>query len=503
MESQDQEHIVMLPFMAQGHLIPFLQLARNLQQRKSLITVTVASTALNIQYLRTTIASNSSSQSDSNIRLAELSFCGTDHGLPPNGENTENLPISKIGNLVAASTSLEAPARRLISDIIEKEGRPPLCIISDMYFGWAANLANSFGTAHVTFTTGGAYGTAALVSIWLNLPHRSTASDEFPVLGFPESYRFHISQLNPYLRAADGTDFGSRIFQPQLSLSTKSFGWLCSTVEEIEPVGLKILRNYLGRPVWSIGPLLPLEALNNSSTLALSVSRQRAGKEFGIPPEACLEWLDSQCSDSVVYISFGSQNSISSNQMMELALGLEESGRPFIWVIRPPVGYDMKGEFRAEWLPEGFEDRMSRGKQGLVVHNWAPQLEILSHKSTGVFVSHCGWNSVMESLSQGVPMIGWPLASEQAFNSKMLAEEMGVSVELTRGSQSVIVGKEVKRLIDLVMEKSGKGGEMRKKAGDIGEQIRAAVRDEAEDKGSFVLEMDDFLGTILATRRKN
>ncbi|KAM2050225.1 hypothetical protein TB2_031286 [Malus domestica] len=136
MESQDQEHIVMLPFMAQGHLISFLQLARNLQQRKSLITVTVASTALNFQYLHTTIASNSSSQSDSNIRLAKLSFCSTDHGLPPYGENTENLPLSKIGNLGAASTSLESPTHRFISDIIEKEGRPPLCIISDMYFGW-------------------------------------------------------------------------------------------------------------------------------------------------------------------------------------------------------------------------------------------------------------------------------------------------------------------------------------------------------------------------------
>ncbi|KAM1049953.1 hypothetical protein FF1_031791 [Malus domestica] len=172
MESQDQEHIVMLPFMAQGHLISFLQLARNLQQRKSLITVTVASTALNFQYLHTTIASNSSSQSDSNIRLAKLSFCSTDHGLPPYGENTENLPLSKIGNLGAASTSLESPTHRFISDIIEKEGRPPLCIISDI------------------------------------------------------------------------------------------------TVEEIEPFGFKNLRNYLGCPVWSIGPLLPLEALNKSSTLA-------------------------------------------------------------------------------------------------------------------------------------------------------------------------------------------------------------------------------------------
>ncbi|ONI29078.1 hypothetical protein PRUPE_1G179700 [Prunus persica] len=497
---EGQEHIVMLPFMAQGHLIPFLALARKIQQRTG-FTITIASTTLNIQYLSATIASTSNSQSDSNIHLAELSFCSTDYGLPPNAESTEDLPLSKIGDFVAASTSLEAPAHRLILDIIAKEGRPPLCIVSDMYFGWAANLANNLSTVHVTFTTGGAYGSAALVSIWLSLPHRCTASDEFPVPGFPESYRFHISQLNPYLKAADGKDSGSRIFQPQISLSTKSFGWLCSTVEAIEPFGLEILRNYLRLPVWSIGPLLPTDALKNSSTLDSSVSRQRAGKELGIPAETCLKWLDSHGSDSVIYISFGSQNTISATQMMELAIALEESGRPFIWVIRPPVGYDMKGEFRVEWLPQGFEDRMSKRKQGLLVHNWAPQLEILSHKSTSVFVSHCGWNSVMESLSQGVPIIGWPLGAEQAFNSKMLVEEMGVSVELTRGGQSDIARKEVKRLIELVMDKSGKGGEMREKACEIKEQIRAAIREEAEDKGSFVKAMDDFVATILSTRQ--
>ncbi|KAM1049994.1 hypothetical protein TB2_031322 [Malus domestica] len=103
--------------------------------------------------------------------------------------------------------------------------------------------------------------------------------------------------------------------------------------------------------------------------------------------------------------------------MMELTVGLEEIGKPFVWVIRPPVGFDVKGDFKAEWLPDGFEERMSKRKQGLLVHNWAPQLEILSYKSTGFFVSHCGWNSVMESLSQGVPIVGWPLAAEQAYNS--------------------------------------------------------------------------------------
>ncbi|KAM2178410.1 hypothetical protein ACFX1R_033488 [Malus domestica] len=188
--------------------------------------------------------------------------------------------------------------------------------------------------------------------------------------------------------------------------------------------------------------------------------------------------------------------------MMELAVGLEESGKPFVWVIRPPVGFDLKGEFRAEWLPHGFEERMSKRKQGLLVHNWAPQLEILSHKSTGVFVSHCGWNSVMESLSQGVPIVGWPLAAEQAYNSKMLVEEMGVSVELTRGVQSNIGWKEV---IDLVMDESGKGGEMRKNAGEIKKKIRGSIRDndgdQGKEKGSSVKAMEDFVAALLSKKQ--
>ncbi|KAM1142826.1 hypothetical protein ACFX2I_031717 [Malus domestica] len=498
----EREHIVMLPFMAQGHIIPFLALAKQIQELTN-FTITIATTPLNIKSLQSTISTASSNHN--NIHLAELPFCSSDHDLPPNTETTENLPFPKIINLFAASVALEPPSRRLISDIIEKEGRPPLCLISDVFFGWATDLANSLGTVNVSFTTGGAYGSAAYTSIWLNLPHRSASNEYFTLPGFPERCRFHISQLHPFLRAADGTDSWSRFFQPQISGSTKSFGWLCNTVEEIEPLGLDILRDYLKLPVWCIGPLIPTDALKNSSTLDLKVSRQRAGKEMGFSAEKCLEWLDLQGPNSVIYISFGSQNTISATQMKELAVGLEESGKPFVWVIRPPVGFDLKGEFRAEWLPHGFEERMSKRKQGLLVHNWAPQLEILSHKSIGLFVSHCGWNSVMESLSQGVPIVGWPLAAEQAYNSKMLVEEMGVSVELTRGVQSNIGWKEVKEVIDLVMDESGKGGEMRKNAGEIKVKIRRSIRDDdgdqGKEKGSSVKAMEDFVAALLSKKQ--
>lgn len=185
---------------------------------------------------------------------------------------------------------------------------------------------------------------------------------------------------------------------------------------------------------------------------------------------------------------------------MALAQGLQDSMKPFVWAIRPPVGFDPKGEFKPEWLPPGFEER----SQGLLIHKWAPQLEILRHRSTGAFLSHCGWNSVVESFSQGVPIIGWPLAAEQAYNSKMMVEEMGVCVELTRGLHSQIGREEVRRVVDLVMDKSvnGKGEEMRRKGAEIGELMRAAVKEEGGVKGSSLQAMDDLISALVSNKNE-
>ncbi|XP_065867969.1 UDP-glycosyltransferase 92A1-like [Euphorbia lathyris] len=485
-----KHHIVMLPFMAHGHLIPFLSLANKIHHKTG-FTITIANTPLNIKYLRSTFNSIKPQ-----IQFFELPFtAAADYGLPPNTENSENLPLDLIGQFFASSTALKTPVHDLLSSIVAKEGKPPLCVISDVFFGWANEVAKSVGSVNLSFSTGGAYGSLGYLSVWLNLPHRKVDSDEFGVPGFPDGYRFHVTQLHKFVRNADGSDIWSKFMQKQIALSLESGGLLCNTVEEIEILGLDLLRKFVKIPVWSVGPLLPSAMLNASEKVQIrKVAQQHAGKQPGISAEKCLNWLDLQRTSSVLYLSFGSQNSITPSQMMELATGLEESRKPFIWVIRPPVGFDRKSEFKPEWLPEGFEDRISTTKQGMLVRNWAPQLEILSHKSTGAFVSHCGWNSVMESLSQGVPIIGWPLAAEQSYNSKMLAEEMGVSVELTRGLQSKISWKEVKNVIEIVMDENGKGGEMRNKAMEVGKMIRESVK----EKGSSEKALDDIVSMLLS-----
>ncbi|KAK4353020.1 hypothetical protein RND71_028538 [Anisodus tanguticus] len=496
-----QEHIVMFPFLAIGHMIPFLALAKKIQERTS-YKITIVSTPFNVKYLSSTIAKDSTKQVEqnpNNISLVSLPYNSSDHGLPPNTENTEALPLKDMVTIFNSTLSLKDPLKKLILEIIEKDGKPPLCIISDTFMGFASEVAKSCGTSNVSFTTAGAYGTAAYVSIWLNLPHLLAIDGVFKMPGFDDSCcSFSVNQLHPFMKSANGSDPWSKVLKSLLSPSFDSLGFLCNSVEEIEPMGIKAIKNLTKLPVWCIGPLLPQCMLKKGEKD--QIFEPSIGKDHGLSPEKCISWLDKHPKSSVIYISFGSQNTISTSQMMALALGLEESEIPFIWVIRPPIGFDIKSEFRSEWLPKGYQERMSKSQKGLIVKYWAPQLQILSHNSTGAFLTHCGWNSVLESLSQGVPVISWPLAAEQAFNSKMLMEEMGVCVELSKGVSSVVAKEDVKKVVDIVLGKSGKGKEMKEKANEIGMCIRGAVKEEGDYKGSSVKALDDFIVTLLCRR---
>ncbi|KAG5574352.1 hypothetical protein H5410_054486 [Solanum commersonii] len=140
--------------------------------------------------------------------------------------------------------------------------------------------------------------------------------------------------------------------------------------------------------------------------------------------------------------------------MMELAKSLDNASRVnFIWAVRPPLGFDINMEFRGEeWLPEGFVQRVFEDQnRGLIVPKWAPQVEILAHKSVGAFLTHCGWNSVLESLENGVPRLGWPIAAEQFYNAKFLEQDVVVCVEVARGNNSQVKHEDILEKIDVVM----------------------------------------------------
>lgn len=201
----------------------------------------------------------------------------------------------------------------------------------------------------------------------------------------------------------------------------------------------------------------------------------------------CLEWLDNQPVASVVYISFGTTSTISDEQIEQLAVGLQRSGQQFIWVLRDADLADIfvnDIECRQRKLPDSFE--VETKETGLVFRGWAPQLDILAHSSTGAFMSHCGWNSCMEGLSMGVPIIAFPMHSDQPRNAILVTDYLmaGAKVREWDRHEKVASAAEIEEAIKRVMVfDQGKG--MRKRAQALGEALRLAVSEGGTSRADF------------------
>ncbi|GLJ07724.1 hypothetical protein SUGI_0073240 [Cryptomeria japonica] len=142
----------------------------------------------------------------------------------------------------------------------------------------------------------------------------------------------------------------------------------------------------------------------------------------------CIRWLDTWKQNSVLYVSFGSQAFLSEEKTKALAKGIAASKQSFIWMIKDPVGSNVNS---CDFLPEGFIEETE--DRGLVIHGWMPQLQILLHPSTAFFMMHCGWNSALESMSAGVPMVVWPMAFDQFINAKLVTEQLGIGLQICEG----------------------------------------------------------------------
>ncbi|XP_002448065.2 UDP-glycosyltransferase 92A1 [Sorghum bicolor] len=481
-------HVILVPFPAQGHFAAFLSLAARLHSALPSAAITLVSTPRNVVALRASSSSSSAAAVEAPfLRFHALPFVPEEHGLPAGAESADAVHVRHFLELFQSteSPSLQAAFDAFLADVCaddaaadEEEGAPVVVVVvADPFQAWTTAAARRRGAGHAFFDSCGAFGSMVYHSLWNHLPHRRAPGGEQPAEAFclldhPE-VTVHRSQLPAHLLLADGTDPWSAFHRRQIALGYDTDAVLINTVEELEPAGLRMLRRTLGVPVLPIGPLIRLPTQHTS---------HRDGDSDSI-----MRWLDARekLKLSVLYISFGSQNSLRPEQMMELAAALELTGRPFVWAIRPPVGFgddNDTGTFAFgsdKWLPEGFEERVRANGTGLLVRGWAPQLSILAHASTGAFLSHCGWNSVLESVAHGVPIIGWPLQGDQFFNCEMLEREWGACVEVARGNAEGSPAVERARLaevLETVMGDTAKGAEMRRRVKEIRELIGSSTR---------------------------
>ncbi|KAG2540895.1 anthocyanidin 5,3-O-glucosyltransferase-like [Panicum virgatum] len=250
-------------------------------------------------------------------------------------------------------------------------------------------------------------------------------------------------------------------------------GVLVNTFESLESPAVQALRDprcVPGRvlpPIYCVGPLVGGDGTSSPD--------QGRGERHG-----CLAWLDAQPESSVVFLCFGSRGTHPPEQLLEIAVGLDRSGQRFLWAVRTPAA----GTDDSAFLPEGFLERTK--DRGLVVRSWAPQVEVLRHPSTGAFVTHCGWNSTLEAISLGVPMLCWPLYAEQLMNKVFITEDMGVGVGMDGYRAGFVKAEEVEAKVRLVMEsESEEGWVIRARAAARKKEAAAALEDGGSSRTSF------------------
>ncbi|MBA0826739.1 hypothetical protein Goarm_011563 [Gossypium armourianum] len=248
------------------------------------------------------------------------------------------------------------------------------------------------------------------------------------VPGLTEKIEFTKAQL-PLIRDEPRKD----IVEPMIEADRASYGVVINTFEELESTYVKEYRKI--KKAWCIGPV----SLSHKDEL----DKAERGNKASISEQQCLKWLDSQQPNSVIYACLGSISTVKCPELIELGLGLEASNKRFIW--------------------DGFEERI-KGR-GLVVVGWAPQVLILSHPAIGGFLTHCGWNSTIEGISVGVPLITLPLFADQFSNEKLVVQILKIGVSLGIGKPTMFGD-----------EKSGNEGiERRKRAKEFGEKAKKAV----------------------------
>ncbi|KAJ1689585.1 hypothetical protein LUZ63_013740 [Rhynchospora breviuscula] len=187
----------------------------------------------------------------------------------------------------------------------------------------------------------------------------------------------------------------------------------------------------------------------------------------------CLTWLDNQPRQSVLFLCFGSSGTFSFEQLKEMAVGLENSGHRFLWAVRDPKNLFEEPNLDL-LLPKGFLDRTR--DRGMVVKSWTPQGEVLHHDAVGGFVTHCGWNSILEAVTAGMPMICWLLYAEQRFNRRYLVEELKVALSIEGYDKGLVNADEMETKVRWLME-SNRGKELRNQMAVVKDKAMEALKE--------------------------
>ncbi|KAM0858041.1 hypothetical protein ACQ4PT_048092 [Festuca glaucescens] len=466
-----EKTVVLYPGFAVSHFVPMMHLARALLEHGHAVSVALIDPAVNPDAAFGTVVARAAASMPS-VRFHTLPLVEGTPTLTPDAQ------------FVLRYLDVVGRHNELLHDFL-RSSRGVHAVVVDSLSVEALGVIKRLGIpVYVLFTSN-----AAALAAFVQLPSvLAEARTSFRKLGdAPVELFGHPPMPASHL-------FGEMLEDPESDVCKATMaalygipeadGMLVNTFESLDARAVAALgdpRCLPGRvmpPVYCVGPFV--------GGIGDEVAKQR---------HVCLAWLDGQPDRSVVFLCFGSAGHHSEEQIKEISVGLENSGHRFLWVVRAPFTDDPvePSDPRPQpdidaILPDGFLDR-TRGR-GLVVKQWAPQADVLRHAATGVFVTHCGWNSVLEGVTAGVPMLCWPLYAEQKMNKLRLVGEMGVAAEMVGWQRGLVEAAEVEGKVRMVME-TEEGRELRARASAHKEAAAAAWDDGGSSRAAFTRFLSD------------
>ncbi|XP_028800818.1 7-deoxyloganetin glucosyltransferase [Neltuma alba] len=475
-------HVVIIPFPAQSHLNSLMKVAKVLHSKGFYITY------VNTEYNHRRLLNSRGPQALDG--LSDFHFETIPDGLPPSDANaSQHLP-----------SLCESTAKNCLLPFIKLLGRlhehasnclvPPVsCLISDIAMTFTVKAAQEFGLPIAI------YSPVSAISI-LGMWHCRTLLDKGIVPLKDESYltngyldtelnwlpgmkNIRLRDLPSFLSSLDPNDHIILNFViNMLPTAQTADAIIFNTFSELESEALDTLSSIFP-PLFTIGPVPLLLAQTQQNQQLESI-----GSNLWDEETRCIDWLESRKPKSVIYVNFGSITVITLEQLYEFGWGLANSKKPFLWIIRPDLVDGGSLILSPEFLSET--------KDRCLIASWCEQEKVLNHPSIGGFLTHCGWNSMTESMCSGIPMACWPFLGDQQTNCRYACIQWGVGVELDKNVKREMV----ERVINELME-GNKAMEMKHKV----LQWQKIAKESTSPHGSSYTNLEKLVNHVLVKRK--
>ncbi|KAL3736489.1 hypothetical protein ACJRO7_025436 [Eucalyptus globulus] len=478
-ESATKPHAVCIPCPAQSHIGAMLKLAKLLHHKG--FHISFVNTEFNHRRL-----ARARGPEFANGTLSDFQFLTIPDGLPPS-EADAIQDMQMLGD--SMRNYMAGPFGDLVSSLGSNPSLPPVtCIVSDGFMAFTTSpAASKFGIPLIhLFPIPGCALMAVKQLRALEENGLAPLTDESqlmngygntPIDWIPGMKNMRLCDMPHFFRISGSDDTLFNFTADNGHKTDDATMTIIHTFEALEPDVLHALSSMIPR-VYTVGPLhlminrIAQEKVFTSKHIECNLLEEH---------DECLCWLDSKEPKSVIYVNFGSIAFMTHQQLVEFAMGLGNSNQCFLWVLRP----DAVNEDTTT-LPEEFvKETRERG----FLSGWCPQERVLCHPSIGGFLTHCGWNSTIESLSAGVPMLCWPCFGDQPTNCKYICDDWGVGLKMDGN----VKRDEVERLVRELME-----GEVGKKMQRKAMEWKKMAEEAVDENGSSFMNLDKLLDKVLS-----